>query len=89
METEMKTKTIIVKNDPAQPLMTNAERITTLYLVLKSYAPEDWVNKRLDNFTSRTETTEKEIIHELVTSLADGLLYGNWPWVVAAMKEKK
>ena len=85
----MRTKTIIVKNDPALPLMTNEDRITGLYVILKSYAPDDWVNESLDTFTNRTEDAQQRIIKELVSSLADGLLYGNWPWVVAAMKEKK
>jgi hypothetical protein len=48
--------------------------------VLISYAPEgekDWV---LSEYR-QTEPTE------LVMTLADGLLYGNWPWVLKDMRK--
>jgi hypothetical protein len=66
----------------------NGERIHSLRTVLESYAetPED--KQFLIHFTNRNQTTDKEIILELVNAIHDGLAYGNWPWVVAKMNKR-
>lgn len=61
--------------------MNNNQRIVSLYEILCSYAPDDKARKLCDNFLNKTETTDKEVIIELTKAIADGLFYGNWPWV--------
>jgi len=61
-------------------MVIDRARASHLLEVLISYAPEgekDWV---LSEYR-QTEPTE------LVMTLADGLLYGNWPWVLKDMRK--
>jgi len=64
----------------------DSKRIGTLAAILKSYADSPAAEKLVDNFTSRKDTTEAEIIFELVSAIYDGIAYGNWPWVKYELK---
>lgn len=35
------------------------------------------------------EEGESEVLKSMTCALADGVLYGNWPWVVKAMNARK
>lgn len=60
-------------------LIIDSQRISNLYEVLKSYAPDDDARAICQKFIYKTEN-RKELILNLVTAITDGLLYGNWPW---------
>lgn len=53
--------------------MNNLKRIHHLVEVARSYGVD---TKYLSN---KTESTDNEIIIELISVLYDGLVYGNWP----------
>lgn len=68
----------------------NERRISNLYEVLKSYAPNPSAIEACQHFTNKSQTTQQEIILELTSAIYDGLAYGNWPWMIhnAIPKEK-
>ena len=69
-------------------MSVNAERITKLASILRSYAPTEIEKKLVDNFTSTHQTTDAERILELTSAIYNGLAYGNWPWILVKMNKK-
>ncbi len=59
----------------------NDKRILHLYEVLISYAPDETARKLCKHFTDSRDSTREEIIRDLVCAIADGVLWGNWPWI--------
>lgn len=68
--------------------LADAQRIASLYEVLRSYAPDNEAYKACQVFTNRADTTDKEIVLELVVALSEGILCGNWPWLRPTIREK-
>jgi hypothetical protein len=59
-------------------MTTDIERIRQLSNIIHSYAPNSNATKLVNQ---KLDWNRDATIKDYVMALADGLLYGNWPWV--------
>jgi hypothetical protein len=68
--------------------MTDKERAYSLLTVLQSYAPDAGAQQLCTDEQAqarRDNPRDPEGVRYAALAIADGLMYGNWPWTLTKM----